>query len=565
MNRSFLLPSLPFSRGALFALLLAGAGLFWTGCDVGAIDDDLGLIINFSPAPTTVAGQILDAKTQLPIEAAPVTVRFSGPDAGRVVDVSGEVMTAVTLPDISLLNFNVDGDEPTPETPATINLQISAPNYLTTNERVVVTSSDHLFTANLTNVLDPPSGVEAVVRQFATSGGAPVDDVSVTTDPEDETGAQASLRIPRGTVMRDKDGRTLGGGATATVVYFSNQNDAALGAFPGGLMGVDVRDREVGSFVTAGFAAVEVVDAQGREARQFDGPIEVGVDVSPSTLNPQTGRRVEPGDEIPVFSFDADTGEWTAEGQTKATLASSAKGKSSGLLATTIQTQHLTYWNLDWHYEGKCSVAGRQIFEGIPPRWRGRLRWVLRGDATNDPLNRGNGFYRSGYHTEGDFLKFANAPSNWPMTFELIDTRNNGQVLAEGEISDLCTDKTWSVDAPPLENQVSLEVEVSVTCDADEEIRPDDYTIWYYSRPNSDWGSVKVDEGEAEISVIDGAVYEFSVFLEDEWETLNVRIDPEAKIQDSRVTVTDLERDDSEDGVEYEVTVNFRDTNGAVC
>ena len=538
--------------GALLVLLIAGSGLLWTGCDIGAIDDGIGLIVDFSPASTTVSGQVLDAKTQAPIESAAVTVRFSGPDAGRVVDVDGDALTELTVPDVSLINFNLDGAEPSEDNPAEVSMAISAPGYITTNERVLIGSTDHTFSATLTSVSDTPSGVEATVESFSSRNGAPVEDVTVTTDFEDATGAQTSLRIPAGTVMRDVDGTPLQGNVEATVVYYSNQDDAARDAFPGGFLGVNVTENEDdlesgGSFITAGFAAIEVVDEQGRKARQFDGPIDIEIDVPPGTTNPETGQAVQSGDSVPVYSFNEETGEWVFEGRTEATLADASARKSQGTLAVSFQTQHLTYWNLDWYWSPRCSRADQIMFNGMPANWRGFFRWTLRDAETGQRL-------RSGSHYRGNFLRFYNAPREWPMTLQMVDPVS-GQVVAEGTLNDLCDGGTLDATIP---DRVSVDVHATITCDDDTEIRPSNYSVWYRPASGSPWGYARLSSGRATISdLIEGGEYLFYVRLLGRWEIRTVRIQEGETVDGVLVTRT------SEDG--FRADVDFRDTDGSVC
>jgi hypothetical protein len=559
MKRSYNISQVRPSRrwGAVLALLLCAAGTIWTGCDISALDEGIGLIVDYSPSGATVAGQVFDANTQAPIEDESVTIRFSGPDAARVIDIDGEVIEELTVPEISLFNFNLDGDEPSAEDPATIVLTISAPGYISTSERLIVDSPDHSFTASLTNVEDTPSGVKAQTEQVTTRGGAPTEDVIVRTDAEDNTGAQAGLRIPEGTVMRTADGSPLSGEVTSTVVYYSNQNDNARSAFPGGFMGVEVTENEdgedtVGSFVTAGFAAIEVTDQQGQRARQFDGPIEINIDVPAGTINPETNQPVKSGDMIPVYSFDEESGEWTFEGRTEASVArASSSAKSRGGLGVSFTTQHLTYWNLDWWWGNRCSVAGRHDFNGMPAGWTGLLWWELR-NAESGRL------FKRGAHTRGNFLQLWNAPRDRSMTFELID-RETGATLAQGPIDDLCNDQTWDVDVTENSDRVTLDVHATIVCDADQEIRPSNISAMYYLPAARLYYSATLKQGQATLpNLFEGETYRFLIRLKNGWERRSLRIEQSGSPGDEVVV-----RRVNDSTFRADVTVT--DDDGSIC
>jgi hypothetical protein len=542
--------------------MVAGALLLTAGCDTGAVDDDLALIFDFESVPTVVSGQVTDARTGAVIENAAVNVRFDGPDAARVVEVDGAPVAALTLTEQGLLSFGIDGPVPTESAPAEVVVNVSVEGYLETSERVTVASDEQTFEVKLVRLDAPPSGIVTALRTFTAPGGAPQSDVVVTTSPETQTGAQASLRIPAGTLIRDGDGTPLTGTLTASVTYFSNQDDAARAAFPGGFTGVSVGENEDGApgrgtFLTAGFAAIEVRDADGREAEQFDGPIDISIDVSAGTENPETGQPIRDGDPVPVYSFDEDTGEWTFETRAAATVAapsSTAAKSASGLPAVRFQTNHLTYWNLDYFYGDNCAVTQPIVFEDL---LGGFYRWELERVSDGRVFRTGSLY--------DDRLQFYYAPRNLPMTIRLFSS--SGSQVAAATLDDLCSGITIpasDISTPPAPRQVDVEGEVTITCPSgDVEIRPSGVTVWYQNTSDGlPWQRAVLRQGRITLrDLVDGDTYRFALRLRGQWLYQTARLDLDAaastSIEGVRITRVDAET--------YRVEIEYEDTNEVIC
>lgn len=254
---------------------------------------------------------------------------------------------------------------------------------------------------------------------------------------------------------------------------------------------------------------------------------------------------------IPVYSFNEEIGEWQFEGRSEASVSgASSSAKSAGGLGVRFQTQHLTYWNLDWFWGDRCSLAGRQVFDGMPENSTEWYRWILR-DAQS-----GN-YFKSGYHYWGNVLRFYNARRNMSMTFQLTDLRS-GTTVAEGAIADLCTDKTWNVTLSPQPNQVTVSVEATIECEADREIRPSNYLAYYYSPEVRHWGYARLSSGRATLrDLCEGSTYRFYTRLQGRWEQREVRIQP-GRIGEGVVVTRTGES-------EYRAEINFRDSDGVVC
>ena len=545
--------------GSLACLLVATALFAAGGCDTAAVDDDLALILNFEPFETVVSGQITDARTLAPVEDVPVTVRFVGPNAGRVVDVDGGPVSEIRLQEVSLLSFGLDGTAPTPDAPVELLLNVTADGYLETSQRVVVAGSEQTFSLSLVRLDDLPDGVTTAVEQFAAPGGTVFETVVVATPPEAATRAGARLTLPAGTQIRDENGAPLSGTLTARVTYFSNRSNAARAAFPGGFTGVQIdRDEDGadarGTFITAGFAAITVRDDFGREGESFSEPIGIQIDVPEGTDNPETGRPIRAGDAVPVYSFDEDTGAWTFEARAPAQIVARTANRtepvtSSGLPRVAIETSHLSYWNLDFLYPDLCAVAAPFVFDGLP---FGFYRWSLERRADGGVLQAGELYDGA--------IQFFNAPRDLPATLRLTDS--DGDEIVSADVDDICAGGTIDVPGGGGEpgRRVTVEAQIAVTCPSDDlEIRPSNVILWYRPETGRRWTRAVLRNGRIVLpGLIDGSSYVVGLWLDDAWEFETMLLDLDG-IDDDNVDVT------RRDETTYEVEVRYVDDDGFLC
>lgn len=182
-------------------------------------------------------------------------------------------------------------------------------------------------------------------------------------------GGTAKLDVPANTTLTDRNGDPVTGNITANVVYFSNEpsgvsdlsTDSALLSFPGGLSPTEILDEsgEVdpdlsgGTFVSAGFTAIEIRNDKGQVVSNFEPPIDLTFQVSAKTINPETGEVVAKGETIPVWSYDEEAGQWKDEG----TAVVGDYNAETDTFTVTKQISHLSYYNLDYWLGRNCRAS----------------------------------------------------------------------------------------------------------------------------------------------------------------------------------------------------------------
>jgi hypothetical protein len=136
-------------------------------------------------------------------------------------------------------------------------------------------------------------------------------------------------------------------------VHFNTKEAASLNAFPGnGFHSSDIKDDNGnivnGIFRTAGFTNIEM-NVNGTEVRTFSQPVTLKIGIDPQQINPETNAPFAVGDNIPVWSFQMETGRWTYEKTGTIT-------NENGALQVAFTTNHLTYYNLAF-LQNVCAEA----------------------------------------------------------------------------------------------------------------------------------------------------------------------------------------------------------------
>lgn len=363
----------------------------------GSCDDDpthggrTPLVVDVA---STFVVQVSDARTGEPPGGVKVTLRISGAAAPRVIDLGGTRVTQVTL-DGGVVVLGLTGAVPTEAAPAELLVVTSAPGYVETSQWVTLTAErNDPELIRMVSVAAPPPGTAVGTSGTAVAGpgGVLAATVTVRSAADNVTGGRASVTLPAGTVVRDASGTPLSGALQTTVVYFNNQNEESLAAFPGGFSprveNPPAGSPSGGAFSSAGYASITVRDGAGREARTFSPPIQVSVDVPAATVNPETGAAVKNGDVVPNWSYATGTGRWRHEGP--ATLVGP---NAAGNFTAAVPMNHLSPDNIDYQIP-PCSRATIYLIGGSRGiRWRVKLSRpgaFLEADVSDDVLEVGS-------------------------------------------------------------------------------------------------------------------------------------------------------------------------------
>jgi hypothetical protein len=243
-------------------------------------------------------------------------------------------------------------------------------------EEVVTLVADLSFEEEVVEVTQVVNGETVSV---SVQGSVARIESDTAVDDEGEKEVVAEVIVPVAVEPTTEDGTAAVGEITITAAVYQNDSVESVEAFPGGLEqgestvnddeapaviigegDVEAEDSDT-SFVTAGFVSLEVTDEDGNDITEFEGSTGVDIDgdgveeegllvtslVPKSTINPETGELVALGDQIPVWSYDDQSGEKTYEG-----LSSIFESADEGNWNARFAVSHLSYWMLSWRQDG---------------------------------------------------------------------------------------------------------------------------------------------------------------------------------------------------------------------
>lgn len=416
--------------------------------------DALLLITNFSKPQYSLVGQSLDSTSGQVLSNVSVKYSLSGTALEYVTDANGNSVESFST-EAGFIDFLVNKNIPIDEdNPLKLTISASADGYLTNSTEIAIQKYEDIsFVIPMVNISSPPSGVAVKqVQVGSASGGVISSDISVATDAEAQTGGTAGIAIPAGTVLKDENGNLLEGNLTATVAYFNNQDESSLLSFPGGLSPSIAADKDgkpaEGNFVTGGFTAIEITDASGKKAHNFSGKSTISMDVPAGTKNPETGKVVAVGDNFPIWSLNSKTGKWTFEGN-------GVVSQNGDNFKATIQTNHLSFYNLDWHYGPKCQTKKINL--------AGNYRKVNRISLKLKGIDYPSFIRHKSIRTNKNNFGFYNAPKEMPVR---ITALYEGEEIGSLELQDFCSlkDESLVIELPEDIKTSDINSKIRLNC-----------------------------------------------------------------------------------------------------
>jgi hypothetical protein len=448
--------------------------------------------------PTTITGVIIDANTGDPLEGTTLTI--SGRSADRIISERGNPRTEF-FTDSGFVTFGAEGDDV-----IDITVVTRAPGYVSNSRRLhVEAGTNFAFDVRLLAREVDASGVmtsvpQGVSGQVATGNVADGDlDVAAPQaqrEDGDASGGTATLRVPQGTQALDASGNPVPiEEVEATVIYFNNEREDALASFPGGLtVEVDgdpddtAGEGQDGVFVSGGFAAFEMTDGAGNPINRFASTITATMEVPANTVNPVTNEPVAEGDVFPIWSYEPETGRWTFEqdGEVVGT------NPDNGNLIVEFETNHLSYWNIDWFFSQTCTARLR--INGADER---QLRLAaVRTDG-------GGGYLYEGTYRGTPDISVYNAPANLPL---LIRARLSGNVVGSVTTNNICAHTSTPLQLNvtlPVVNPGSVRVSIIERCEDGSNSRGIRSSAVWYRQGDDPWSAASGTNDEG-VSVIGG-------------------------------------------------------------
>jgi hypothetical protein len=187
------------------------------------------------------------------------------------------------------------------------------------------------------NISDAPTGLSISEDEITAVPSSGITDSEFTLSPNTSStsGTTATVTIPAGTKLMDKNSSAASGNVTATLAYSNPQEEGFYNLFPGSSDVAPLSDGTYASFKTLGLVSMDL-NTTSKEVKKFNTPIQMTIEI-PSGSTDKDGVVVTAGSSFGIYSYDEETGKWTHEGDE--TVAS-----NNGKLEVTFEMSHLSWW-----------------------------------------------------------------------------------------------------------------------------------------------------------------------------------------------------------------------------
>lgn len=478
---------------ALLSFIMLGL-LIITGCDITNPTDGVKTKLNTKTRTTTVSILFLDARTGQPIgyeDATPVHAQISGNDSNNIIDLFNRPKTEFTASN-GFLSFAIN-DAIIPgkgSDQVEFNVLAQAPGYITTAQPVTIDhSGGNSLEIRMVNRNRLPAGVTGESSLSVGSldqNGSTSDAINFASTENSEVNNSVSVKVNENTIITDENGRPLTGQITADYNVFNTNEESAIQSFPGGLSpktsnAPDGSDRL--SFKPAGLFSLEIKDENNNYARQFDQPLQIGMEIDSDFTN-HSGESYTHGDEIEVWSFDTETGLWSFESTTNITEGTNNKLKAK------FEVPHLSYWTVT-STGAVCEEGVTLNLSGSNQQIKAKYYEYDTGDYLGSATSRKTD---DGYRV----IELKNTPDDVDGKIKLFDMNDN--LIKTLSPVDLCSN---SIDV-----DVSSEDELTVTFEgkgvcsdgSDIEVHPS-FPAYFKLAGNSSWTYAgEVEDGSLEVT-----------------------------------------------------------------
>lgn len=322
----------------LFTLTLAQLG-----CKKVNPVEGVEQVIDATFTKTSVSYQFVDANTgaQLGLDGnTEVSISITGPNASDVVDNFGGNQVGA---DYGMMAVALrQGVTPSTTNQVQFTIHASANGYLPVSRSTVILQEGHQhIIVQMINTSDAPVGVKIAedVITGVPSTGVISNTFTLSPGASSVSGTTATVTIPSGTKLMDKNSVACTGNLTATVSY-SNPNEQGFNqVFPGDPFKSQLSTGDYVSFKSMGIVGTDIKNVtNGCEVKKFDNPIQMNMEV-PAGMTDINGAPVVSGSVLGIYSYDEETGKWTHESDETVTF-----NNGSGKLEVNFEMAHLSYW-----------------------------------------------------------------------------------------------------------------------------------------------------------------------------------------------------------------------------
>lgn len=483
--------------------LFAGLAVLSDACQNPVQDVELKFK---DPMPVSVEMRFRTATGELPKD---FSVKVVGPDAARVVSPLNTARYRV-LEDGTLFLSVSPAAAPSATSPLRFSVVATASGYADVVQPVELNS---LLTRRFALDVLRKGSATAPIETKAVSDASGTMQAPVTISAPSSDGATATLlSIAQGTQVKDGSGQAVDGPLNIQVQPVTTSSvTAAAAELPGnGILaqpGANAPSQQIKA--VAGAVKIEIFNEDYQTVKTFSKPVRLVFALESHTVNPVTKRLIQPGDVIPLFSYDIATQRWQQE------PAGQVERNAQGSLEYVTSVSHLSYWMAAFT-ESVCDAG--PIFRVASPIPSGNLlyRCQVIDAATGQPLSNaaGSNEFRSTIN-DGQFVSLANLPSGSRVRLRVYDNESS-TVVTSGAV-EACSNETIALDLSSFKRPAVLPVAVRIAlqfpCAQLNEAKLPTKTIYaqYRETGTKEWKNLPVLKYEAGKTSFSIETYELAV------------------------------------------------------
>ncbi|GAB3897899.1 hypothetical protein GCM10028803_16620 [Larkinella knui] len=368
-----------------------------------------------------------------------LTVKIAGPDADKIVTTLNTKKFKLTS-DGKLFLCLAPSTTPSSSAPIRFTIVTLSTESISSLQEIKL---ENTANRNLTIALHSnKNDAEPAHQSFKGSDNGTVQTTATVQTKSEPNVSQSTVTVPQGSEIKDVAGQPVGGALTVTVDPVNNSNTSkAVSELPGN--GIINASTPAGGFLgnqqvlsVAGGVRITVYNDEYQLAKTFSKPIQIAFSLHSQLMNPTTGRTIQPGDQIPLFSFDEVANKWTREESGK------VQRNASGNLEYVADISHLSLWVVAFTEEVCADGPTFKFISNYPDRSPG-YRVEAIDQAGNIVVRAGNQLTFTTAINNGSSVRLTNLKKGLLIRLRLYDNANKAYLSPE---IDACANSEVSFD-----------------------------------------------------------------------------------------------------------------------
>jgi len=386
-----------------------------------------------------------------------LNLSITGPDAASIYDFSGT--KAVYSPGGIITLGVTPKAEPNASKPIIFNIIIKATGYEDLNVPMEISNGQfsQVINVNLLKSQEHTAASAYVLKSAELSdNGTTAATTIINTPITSNVSTYTGIEIPAGTQFKNSTGNLLSGASMdVQLINFDNSDPLSIGLFPGGKLAAQhvvmpgSATPAQAFFLPAASANIKMFIGN-EEVKEFTQPLAVTSQLDPNYVSSKTGGTIKAGDQLPIYSYEVETGQFSYESVGTVTII-------DGKLSMNFTTSHLTLFVIG---EVFSTLSCTDIKTTYTASW---LNTGTRPVNIELSTNENKIIYTSTLLMSDGLTDIFKGLPAIPLKYKIIDS--SGEILATGNIADPCAGTPLSITlTKPAQEFDNITLQLNVVC-----------------------------------------------------------------------------------------------------